>query len=57
VVASVATAKFHVLVPSILPEQHDRLACFDGHVWNVSIEQEAVNGLIWRELDTTRNRF
>jgi tRNA(His) guanylyltransferase len=50
-----ATAKFNALVPSILPEKHDRLACFDGRVWNVPSEQEAVNGLIWRELDATRN--
>ena len=55
VLASMATAKFNALVPSILPEKHNRLACFDGRVWNVPTEQEAVNCLIWRELDATRN--
>jgi tRNA(His) guanylyltransferase len=55
VLASMATAKFNALVPSILPEKQDRLACFDCRVWNVPTEQEAVNCLIWRELDATRN--
>jgi tRNA(His) guanylyltransferase len=55
VVASMATAKFHALVPSILPEKHDQLAFFDCRVWNVPTEQEAVNCLLWRELDATRN--
>jgi tRNA(His) guanylyltransferase len=55
VLASMATAKFNVLVPSILPEKQNRLACFDCRVWNVPTEQEAINCLIWRELDATRN--
>jgi tRNA(His) guanylyltransferase len=55
VLASMATAKFNALVPSVLPEKQDRLACFDGRVWNVPTEQEAVNCLLWRELDATRN--
>ena len=50
-----ATAKFNALVPSTLPEKHNRLACFDCLVWNIATEQEAVNCLIWRELDATRN--
>jgi tRNA(His) 5'-end guanylyltransferase len=55
VLASMATAKFNALVPSILPEKRDRLAFFDGRVWTVPTEQEAVNCLLWRELDATRN--
>jgi tRNA(His) guanylyltransferase len=55
VLASMATAKFNALVPSILPEKHNRLACFDCRVWTVPTEQEAVNCLLWRELDATRN--
>jgi tRNA(His) guanylyltransferase len=55
VLASVATAKFNALVPSVLPEKHGRLACFDARVWTVPTEQEAVNCLLWRELDATRN--
>ena len=50
-----ATAKFNALVPSILPEKYNRLACFDCRVWTVPTEQEAVNCLLWRELDATRN--
>jgi tRNA(His) 5'-end guanylyltransferase len=53
--ASMATAKFNALVPSIIPEKHNRLACFDCRVWTVPSKQEAVNCLIWRELDATRN--
>jgi tRNA(His) guanylyltransferase len=53
VLASMATAKFNSLVPSLLPEKS--LAFFDCRVWNVPSEQEAVNCLIWRELDATRN--
>src|SRR5207249_12143982 len=55
VLASMATAKFNALVPSILPEKQGRLALFDGRVWTVPSEQEAVNCLLWRELDATRN--
>jgi tRNA(His) guanylyltransferase len=57
VLASMATAKFNALVPSILPEKRDRLAFFDARVWTVPTEQEAVNCLLWRELDATRNNI
>jgi tRNA(His) guanylyltransferase len=55
VLASMATAKFNALVPSTLPEKENRLAFFDCRVCNVPTEQEAVNCLLWRELDATRN--
>jgi tRNA(His) guanylyltransferase len=55
VLASMATAKFNALVPSILPEKQGQLAFFDCRVWTVPTEQEAVNCLLWRELDATRN--
>jgi hypothetical protein len=55
VFASVVTPKFHALVPSILPEKQDRLAFFNSRVGNVPTEQEAVNGLIRRELGAARN--
>lgn len=55
VLASMATAKFNALVPAYLPAKADRLAYFDCRVWNVPDEAEAVNCLIWRELDATRN--
>jgi tRNA(His) guanylyltransferase len=55
VLASMATAKFNALAPEYLPEKMGRLAYFDCRVWNVPDEAEAVNCLIWRELDATRN--
>lgn len=55
VLASMATARFNSLVPQYIPEKKDRLAYFDARVWNVPDENEAVNCLIWRELDATRN--
>lgn len=55
VLASMATAKFNSLVPEYIPEKSASLAYFDGRVWNVPSEQEAVNCLVWRELDATRN--
>lgn len=55
VTASMCTAKFNQLVPDYLPERVGRLAFFDARVWAVPTEDEAVNCLIWRELDATRN--
>jgi len=55
VLASMATAKFNALVPSIPLEKHDWLAFFDCRLWTVPTEQEAVNCLVWRELDATQH--
>ena len=55
VLASMATAKFNALVSHWLPEKCGRLAFFDCRVWNVLNEVEAVNCLLWREQDATRN--
>src|ERR1051326_5167129 len=55
VLASMATAKFNQLVPMALPAKATSLALFDCRVWSVPTQQEAVNCLIWRELDATRN--
>lgn len=55
VLASMATAKFNALVSHWLPEKCERLAFFDCRVWNVPSEVEAVNCLLWREQDATRN--
>jgi tRNA(His) guanylyltransferase len=55
VLASMATAFYNARVPAILPERAGRLAYFDCRVWTVPSEQEAVNCLVWRELDATRN--
>lgn len=55
VLASMATARFNQLVPLHLPQKAECLAFFDCRVWNVPSEEEAVNCLVWRELDATRN--
>lgn len=55
VLASMATAKFNALVPEYLPHKADKLAYFDCRVWNVPSEEEAVNCILWREQDATRN--
>lgn len=54
VIASMCTAKFNSLVSDIWPENKN-LAFFDCRVWNVPSKEEAVNCIIWRELDATRN--
>lgn len=55
VLASMATAKFNALVPEYLPSKTGKLAHFDCRVWNVPSEEEAVNCILWREQDATRN--
>ncbi len=55
VLASMATAKFNSLVPELLPDKSNNLAFFDCRVWTVPDMNEAVNYLIWREQDATRN--
>lgn len=55
VLASMATAYFNRRVFDILPEKTEHPAFFDCRVFNVPSEHEAVNCLIWRELDATRN--
>lgn len=55
VLASMTTARFNQLVPMHLPQKDGQLAFFDCRVWNVPSEEEAVNCLVWRELDATRN--
>lgn len=55
VLASMATARFNQLAPMHLPQKADVLAFFDCRVWNVPSAEEAINCLIWRELDATRN--
>ncbi len=55
VLASMATAKFNDMVPGFYPDKHGHLALFDCRVFNVPTLEEAVNCLVWRELDATRN--
>lgn len=55
VLASMATAKFNSIVPQHLPSKVGKLAVFDCRVWNVPNCEEAVNALLWREVDATKN--
>lgn len=55
VLASLATALFSEAKAEILPALRDRRALFDCRVWNVPSKQEAVNVLVWRELDAAKN--
>lgn len=50
VICSMATMYFN----SFMPEDK-RYATFDCRVWNVPNRSEAINCLIWRELDATKN--
>jgi tRNA(His) 5'-end guanylyltransferase len=55
ILASMATAAFHRHLPDFVPEKAGALPLFDCRVWNVPTLDEAVNTLIWRELDATKN--
>lgn len=53
--AAQATLMFYLEVQKLLPEFADRLPTFDARVWNVPSKEEAVNCLVWREWDATKN--
>lgn len=53
--ASLATLAFYRNVLALMPEYAERLPTFDARVYNVPTKQEAVNYLIWREWDATKN--
>ena len=53
VLASMASAKFNQLVAKI--NLSDKLGYFDCRAWNVPNKVEAVNALLWREYDATKN--
>jgi len=55
VLASIATANFNALVPEFVPEKCGWLALFDCRVWDVPRREEAVNAVLWREFDATKN--
>ena len=56
VLASMASAKFTLLAAEAWPERVERIVpSFDCRVFNVPSRTEAVNALIWRELDAARN--
>lgn len=51
--ASIATAHFNEMRRDLLPQKG--IATFDCRVWSVPNKEEAVNCLLWRELDATKN--
>ena len=53
VIVSMATAKFNELIHKYYPEKP--LAFFDCRAWNVPNRDEAVNTLLWRNLDCIKN--
>lgn len=56
ILASFATATFNdYLRLGLIPEKKRTVALFDCRVFSVPNQQEAVNCLIWRENDATRN--
>lgn len=54
VLSSLASAKFNEMKSKLMPEKK-QLAVFDCRVWNVPSIEEAINCLIWREMDATKN--
>lgn len=53
VIASMATAKFNEVIHKSYPNKP--LAFFDCRCWNVPNRTEAVNNILWREFDATKN--
>lgn len=53
--ASLATLEFNRQVAETLPEVWERRPVFDCRTWTVPDVHEAVNALLWRELDATKN--
>lgn len=55
ILASMATAFFNRKLPEFLPEKSQSLPLFDCRVFQVPNMAEAINCLIWREMDAIRN--
>jgi tRNA(His) 5'-end guanylyltransferase len=55
VLASMTTAKFNSLVPTLIPSKAGRLAVFDARIFQVPSLDEAANLLLWRWLDARKN--
>lgn len=53
--ASQASAFFNKRLAEHLPEKANLLPTFDCRVWNVPSKDEAVNAILWREIDATKN--
>ncbi len=55
ILAGKCATYFNTQIPSMLPSKAGQMPVFDCRCFNVPNEQEAVNALIWREQDATRN--
>ena len=55
VLAAMATFYFQEGLRQYMPERFGKEAVFDCRVWAVPNRMEAVNSLVWRELDATKN--
>lgn len=55
VLAATATAKFMSLVADRMPAKFGELPRFDCRAWMVPNKEEAVNTILWREFDATKN--
>lgn len=55
VLAAMASTKFNALLSKSIAAKAHITALFDCRVWSVPTQEEAVNVLVWREQDATRN--
>jgi len=55
VLAAMTSVRFNSLLPEFLPEKAEQEPIFDCRTWAVPNRQEAVNAVLWREFDATRN--
>jgi len=55
VLASMTTAFFNKNLSKYLPKKMDELPMFDCRAWQVPNKTEAINNLVWRELDASKN--
>jgi tRNA(His) guanylyltransferase len=58
--SSLASVRFHYHLPEFLPDRttdlkKNRVAMFDCRAWTVPNQEEAVNTVLWREFDATKN--
>jgi len=53
--AAQATLFFYRQVVEVMPEFKDKMPTFDARVWSVPNRTEAINSLLWREADATKN--
>lgn len=55
ILAAMTTAYFGRELAQTLPEKADEMPLFDCRTWTVPSKEEAVNALVWREQDATKN--